>query len=151
VALARGDFDPAELDLLEAGANAILRLPPGSDWDDRLVRLIHIPMRRAFRFPMHLQVDDAFRSSGEVFDVVALNLSVNGLLIESSKALAVGEDVNFAFHLPQEAGLVTGSGTVVRQASGIGQFGVELTHVEGDGRVRIKRFVEGLGASAAAV
>jgi PilZ domain len=108
-------------------------------------------VRRALRFPMHLQVDDAFRSSGEVFDVVALNLSVNGLLLESSKLLAVGEDVNFAFHLPQDAGLVTGAGTVVRQGSGIGQFGVELTHVEGDGRVRIKRFVESFGSSAAAV
>src|SRR5918994_141893 len=30
VVMARGDFDPGEVDLLEAGANAIPRLPPGA-------------------------------------------------------------------------------------------------------------------------
>ena len=35
-----------------------------------------------------------------------------------------------------------GTGTVVRQADGSNQFGIELTHVQGDGRVRIKSFVE---------
>jgi hypothetical protein len=33
-------------------------------------------------------------------------------------------------------------GTVVREAGPPGQFGVELTHVQGDGRVRIKQYVE---------
>src|SRR5438093_2132090 len=41
--VARGDLDPSELELLEAGANAILRLPPGPDWDERLLRLLDIP------------------------------------------------------------------------------------------------------------
>jgi hypothetical protein len=36
---------------------------------------------------------------------------------------------------------VRGTCTVVRVAAP-DQFGVELTHVEGDGRVRIKRYVE---------
>ena len=38
--VARGDFDETELALLEAGANAILRLPAGPDWDARLNRLM---------------------------------------------------------------------------------------------------------------
>ena len=41
----RGQFAPTEVDLLEAGANAILRFPTTSDWDDRLTRLLHVPVR----------------------------------------------------------------------------------------------------------
>jgi CheY-like chemotaxis protein len=142
VALARGDFDPREIELLQAGVNAILRLPPGADWDDRLVRLIHVPVRKAARLNVHLLVQDAYATSDEVLPVVALNLSVNGMLVESARPLQIGEDVHFAFHLPGTPEVVAGSGTVVRVADGSVQFGIELTHVQGDGRVRIKRFVE---------
>ncbi|HEY7516492.1 MAG TPA: PilZ domain-containing protein [Vicinamibacteria bacterium] len=142
VAIARGDFEPAEVALLEAGANAILRLPPGADWDDRLERLIHVPLRRAARFGVHVQIDSRFEVAGRIFPVTALNLSVNGMLVESAQGLRVGDDVQFAFRLPQSEEVVAGMGTVVREAGPAGQFGVELTHVQGDGRVRIKVFVE---------
>jgi CheY-like chemotaxis protein len=142
VALARGDFDGSELELLRAGANAILRLPPGADWEDRLVRLIHVPLRRAARLAVNLLVQDSYDNADRVLPVTALNLSVNGMLVESSCQLAIGEDVHFTFHLPDSLEAVAGSGTVVRLADGTGQFGIELTHVQGDGRVRIKRFVE---------
>jgi CheY-like chemotaxis protein len=145
VALARGDFDNSELELLQAGANAILRLPPGADWDDRLVRLLHVPIRKGARLPANLLVQDSYDNAERVLEVTAINLSVNGILVESSTELAIGEDVHFTFHLPDSPEAVAGSGTVVRVvrvAEGISQFGVELTHVQGDGRVRIKRFVE---------
>ena len=53
VVMARGDFDPAEVELLEAGANAILRLPAGPEWDERLERLMDVPgaRRRGSRCP----------------------------------------------------------------------------------------------------
>jgi CheY-like chemotaxis protein len=142
VALARGDFDASELELLQAGVNAILRLPPGADWDDRLVRLIHVPLRKAVRLPVHLLIQDSYDNEERVLPVTALNLSVNGMLVESSRHLAIGEDVHFTLRLPDSAVVVAGSGTVVRMADGTSQFGIELTHVQGDGRVRIKRFVE---------
>jgi CheY-like chemotaxis protein len=142
VALARGDFSPAELEILEAGANAILRLPPGPDWDDRLTRLVHVPVRREARFDVALQLEAGFGAQGDVFSARALNLSVNGLLIESELALQVGDDVHFAFQLPGEDAFVNGMGTVVRHGSQKNQYGVELSHVKGDGRVRIKKFVE---------
>jgi len=147
VVLARGDFDTSEVALLEAGANAILRLPPGPDWDDRLVRLIHVPLRRASRFSVHVQIASGFEVAGQIFPVTALNLSVNGMLVESPQKFRIGDDVQFAFHLPEIGGVVAGSGTVVRYAGPAGQFGVELTHVEGDGRVRIKQFVEAVGGA----
>ena len=145
VALARGDFDASDLELIQAGANAILRLPPGPDWDDRLVRLIHVPLRKAARLPVHLLLEDAYEGGDQVVPVTALNLSVNGMLVESGRTLAIGEDVHFAFQLPGSSPVVAGSGTVVRLADGTGRFGIELTHVQGDGRVRIKKFVEAGG------
>jgi CheY-like chemotaxis protein len=140
VALGRSEFGFDHLDLLEAGANAILPLPPGHDWDDRLMRLIHVPVRRATRFAVDIAIEGGLRS-GIAFRGRALNLSVHGLLLESRQPLQVGEDLRIGFEMPGVPGLVSGTGTVVRAASAL-HFGIELTHVDGDGRVRIKRYVE---------
>jgi CheY-like chemotaxis protein len=142
VALARGDFDSSEIELIAAGVNAILRLPPAADWDDRLVRLIHVPVRKEARLALHLLIQDGHESGEQVLPALVLNISVNGMLVESGRPLTLGEDVHFTFRLPGSSGPVAGSGTVVRLAEGSQRFGIELTHVEGDGRVRIKQFVE---------
>lgn len=140
VALGRSEFGFDHLDLLEAGANAILPLPPGQDWDDRLMRLIHVPVRRATRFAVDIAIEGGLHG-GLAFRGRALNLSVHGLLLECRHPLQVGEDLRISFEMPGVPGTVSGTGTVVRAASAH-HFGVELTHVDGDGRVRIKRFVE---------
>jgi len=142
VVLARGDFDPSEVAFLEAGANAILRLPPGPDWDDRLVRLIHVPTRRATRIAVKIHIDAGFAVAGEGMPVTALNISVTGMLVESENPMHVGDDVQFSFSLPGDTGAISGTGTVVRLANAANQYGLELTQVDGDGRARIKRFVE---------
>jgi CheY-like chemotaxis protein len=139
-ALGRSEFGFAHLDLLEAGANAILPLPPGGDWDDRLMRLIHVPVRKVTRFPVGLTIEGGLQS-GVAFAGRVLNLSVHGILLDCPQPLSVGEDLHFWFEMPAGHGPVRGEGTVVRQTPP-SHFGVELTHVEGDGRVRIKRFVE---------
>jgi CheY-like chemotaxis protein len=141
--LGRSEFGFAHLDLLEAGANAILPLPPGHDWDDRLMRLIHVPVRKVTRFPAGLAIEGGLRS-GLTFSGRVLNLSVHGILLECTQPLSVGEDLRFWFDMPAGYGPVRGAGTVVRQTPPA-HFGVELTHVEGDGRVRIKRYVESGG------
>lgn len=140
VALGRREFGFEHLGLLEAGANAILPLPPGHDWDDRLMRLIHVPVRRATRFPVDIAIEGGLET-GLSFTGRALNLSVHGLLLECSQALQVGEDLRFSFVMPGVSAVICGTGTVVRTSTG-DRFGVELTHVEGDGRVMIKRYVE---------
>jgi CheY-like chemotaxis protein len=140
VALGRSEFGFEHLALLESGANAILPLPPGQDWDDRLMRLIHVPVRKTTRFPVNLSVQGGLRG-GESFAARVVNLSVHGLLLECRHPLRVGEDVRLAFDMPRGHGAVEADGTVVRQALG-DRFGIELTHVAGDGRVRIKRYVE---------
>ncbi len=141
VVLGRTEFGFDHLEMLEAGANAILPLPAGQDWDDRLMRLIHVPVRKAARFAVDVAFEGGVRG-GASLTGRALDLSVHGLLLECRHRLEVGEDLRFSFVLPGEEGGVRGTGTVVRVASRH-LFGVELTHVDGDGRVRIKRYVEG--------
>ena len=140
VALGRSEFGFDHLELLEAGANAILPLPPAQDWDDRLMRLIHVPVRKTTRFPVNLSLQGG-RRGGESFAARVVNLSVHGLLLECRHPLRVGEDVRIVFDMPPGHGGIEADGTVVRQALA-DRFGVELTHVVGDGRVRIKRYVE---------
>lgn len=140
VALGRSEFGFDHLALLEAGANAILPLPPGQDWDDRLMRLIHVPVRKTTRFPVNLSLQGGLRD-GVSFAARVVNLSVHGLLLECRQSLKVGEDVRLRFDMPSGHGPVEARGTVVRQALA-DRFGVELTQVDGDGRVRIKRYVE---------
>ena len=107
VALGRAEFDFAHLDLLEAGANAILPLPPGGDWDDRLTRLIHVPARREARFGVDLAIEGGLRS-GQRFSGRALNLSVHGILLECRHPLDVGDDLRLTFEMPEGHGGVEG-------------------------------------------
>ena len=142
VAIGNDDLGASDLDLLQSGANAILHLPSDPEWDDRLYRLIHVPVRRSTRFKVHLQMDAWFGPEGESFAGQGVNLSVNGMLFSSDRPFRVGDDVHFAFQLPEIPGIIEGSGTVTRLA-GAHQYGLELTHVKGDGRQRIRTFVEG--------
>jgi CheY-like chemotaxis protein len=143
VALARGDFVSSELGLLEAGVNAVLRLPPAGDWDDRLFRLMHVPVRRDVRVPVHLQLDLGFGATGQIFAALALNVSVNGMLVESNHPMQVGDDLAFTLELPR-GGSIRGTATVVRHASGSSRYGMELAQVKGDGRVKLKAWMDGL-------
>jgi hypothetical protein len=104
------------------------------------MRLVHVPVRRASRFPVDIALEGGLKS-GLSFTGRALNLSVHGLLLECREPLQVGEDLRLSFALPGEKEPIRGTGTVVRAAESQ-RFGVELTHVDGDGRVRIKRYVE---------
>lgn len=144
VIVARGDFDPSEVELLEAGANAILRLPAGSDWDERLMKLIRVPVRKDVRFSVMFAVDAMPGHGGPGIPALALNLSANGMLLESNLALGIGEEVGLSFHVPGGAKTIAGTGRVVRQASPT-QFGVEFRQLEGAGRDEIRRLVETLG------
>jgi DNA-binding response OmpR family regulator len=140
--VSRGDFDPLEVILLEAGANAILRLPAGPEWDERLTRLMSVPVRRHARFAVSFNVVAMVGDYEDPVPASGLNVSRNGLLLETRLAdLKVGDMLRLEMRLPED--LVFGQGRVVRLA-GPGQFGVEFFALEDDGRERIARFVETL-------
>lgn len=130
VVMARGDFDPAEVELLEAGANAILRLPAGPEWNQRLERLMDVPVRKEARFPVSFHVE-ASANGGGTEQAQALNLSVSGMLIETSAPLAVRDDVELRFTLPRAPAPMRVAGQVVR-AAGDSEFGVEFRGLGAD-------------------
>ena len=136
--VARGDLDPAELGLLEAGANAILRLPPGPDWDERLVRLLDVPARREARLPVEFGVDTLGTGVGERLPAQAVNLSRSGMLIETMFDLGVGDEVELEFSLEGEE--VLARGRVVRRGEPR-LFGVQFAALPDYAAAKIQRFV----------
>jgi hypothetical protein len=126
------------VELLEAGANAILRLPPGPDWDDRIIRLIDVPVRREARLPVEFGVDALGTGVAERFPAQALNLSRSGILIETSAELGIGDELELEFPLDGET--VMGRGRVVRHGAPH-HFGVQFAPLPDWAAQRIERFV----------
>jgi DNA-binding response OmpR family regulator len=129
VVAARGELRPSELALLDAGANAVLRLPAGPDWDERLARLTRVPLRKALRLPVHLELEgrtllDLASANGTI-----LNLSATGMLIECDRPLDLGSEVAFSFHPPKAPAPIAGQGRIVRLA-GAGRVGIEFLHLD---------------------
>ena len=139
VVVARGDHDPLEVELLEAGANAVLRLPAGPEWESRLRALLAVPMRRQARLEVKLQVE-GFRAGGVPVEGLALDLSQTGMLLEVRTALRPGDDLDLRFHTPDKA-LVEARARVVRQASPV-RYGVQFASLGTAEKERIRRFVE---------
>jgi CheY-like chemotaxis protein len=139
----RGEFASEEVDLLEAGANAILRFPANAEWDERLTRLLEVPARREGRFSVQFAVDAYAGVSGGSGQALALNLSVNGVLLECPFPLAVGDELQLRFQLGDGGPPVAAAGRVVRQARA-GRFGIEFRKLEGDGARQIREFVASL-------
>jgi DNA-binding response OmpR family regulator len=142
IVVAQGDFDAVEVELLEAGANAIFRLPAGPDWDERLKKLVKVPTRRNARLPISFRVDATFSLEPNPIPATALNISETGLLLETRlMPLQVGDDLELEIPIDEgEEDMLKVEGRVVRQA-GAGQFGVEFRSLEDSLRKRLRAFV----------
>jgi CheY-like chemotaxis protein len=128
VAIARGDFISQEAEILEAGANAVLRLPVAPDWDLRLTRLVSIPGRREVRLAVRFKVYGLWGE--EKVPALALNLSLNGMLVEAQTELKVGDEIGLTFEVPTSDTLISGKGRVVRKAGSL-RVGLEFLELEG--------------------
>jgi CheY-like chemotaxis protein len=138
--LAFGDFQPLEIELLDAGANAILRLPPDAGWDDRLQRLLRVASRQEVRLPIRLAIEAGI--GAEVFgdaSARSINVSANGMLLETALPLRLGQHLSFTFQIEGGA-RVTGRGRVVREA-GSSQFGIDFVDLDEDGREAVRWLV----------
>jgi len=141
--VSRGDFDPREMDLLEAGANAVLRLPAGADWDERLTRLAQVPTRTEVRCQVEFELEATARAGAPPLRGLVVNLSTTGLLLECAEPLPLGEDLDLRFRLPGAGPEIVGCGRVVRHTPG-GRYGIEFYGLEGQGSEYVRRFVETL-------
>lgn len=144
VVMARGDFEAVEVELLECGANAVLRLPAGPEWNQRLERLMDVPVRKETRFPVAFGVE-ASSNGGDAANAQALNLSASGILIETACALQVLDEVQLQIGLPVAIEPMRVAGQVVRVAAP-SQFGVEFRSLGPEESRRIQSYLATLGA-----
>jgi DNA-binding NtrC family response regulator len=132
--LAHGDIEPLELELLQLGANAILRIPPDAGWDDRVAKLLKVPQRQEARLPVQMVVH-----TGESGETQALNLSVTGMLVQSQAPLQLFQELNFRFQLP-DGSQVSGRARAIRMP-GAGQYGLEFVTLDSDSKDAISDYV----------
>jgi CheY-like chemotaxis protein len=140
VVFSEDDFDPSEVEVLEAGANAILRLPPGDDFNDRVSRLMEVPARRDVRLPVRLQVS-ASSGFGATVPVLALNLSSTGILLESNHPLNMGDEVSVAFRFEESGEIFSASAHITRTA-GPNRYGATFETIT-RGEAALKTFLAG--------
>jgi CheY-like chemotaxis protein len=135
VVLARGAVRSAESELVDAGADGVLRLPAGVGWDTNFARMVGLPLRRQERLALSLRVDAQI--ADDLVTATILNLSEYGMLIQSPVPLELGREIDFSFRLAPGATPITGTGRVVHAVSPT-QFGIELLVLEADDRERIR-------------
>jgi hypothetical protein len=131
-----------ELGLISAGANAVLRLPPGPEWEARIARLLRVPARKETRVPVLLGFEATVGARS--LEGRVLNMSQTGMLLECAAAtVPLGSELAFSFELPgfeATRGDIRGRGRVVRLA-GSGRLGIEFVELEEMGQELLRRFL----------
>jgi two-component system cell cycle sensor histidine kinase/response regulator CckA len=135
--------DAAEL--REAGANLVLAQPVDARlWDGPIRRLLEVPPRRSGRLPAAFQVWDGPAAGPRRLRGHALNVSLHGALLESTRSLTIGTKLDLTLALP--TGSVRALAEVVRDAGAAGRrfrAGVQFLVLRDDAAERIRTFVSG--------
>jgi CheY-like chemotaxis protein len=132
--------------LLQAGANVVLsgRADP-FHWNEALETLLRVPWRRQVRISVRFWVWFHFSDDDQPIQGRALNLSVHGMLLETSQPVEIGAKLEAQFQLHDSAPPMTVIGQVMRAAGaadGQWRYGVQFTSLQGDDRERLRAFVE---------
>jgi len=141
VIVARGEQQLEELGLLDAGANAVLRLPPGPEWDARVEPLLHVPTRKQTRLSVNLRFVAQMKPAHAPGRIV--NLSATGMLIEVLATLPVGAEVRFSTELSgfeTSSGEIKGTARVVR-VGGSNLYGMRFVSFEDSGGELLRRYL----------
>lgn len=109
----------------------------------KTVMLLDIPARKEYRVLMNLKI------SGEkdniFFSAISLNISINGILLQTAAALNVGDKIKCSLFLPKGS-LITFIGEIVRVRKsvheGLNYYGVRFTSITEDAREAIDYFVK---------
>jgi CheY-like chemotaxis protein len=129
-----------------AGANAVLSGRPDPFlWNEALETLLRVPWRRQVRISVRFWVWFHFSDDEPPIQGLALNLSVHGMLLETSHPVDIGAKLEAKFQLHESARPISVIGQVVRAAGtaeGQWRYGVEFTSLNGDDRERLRGFVE---------
>ena len=134
----------AELTLREAGANVVLSERLNEPlWDDAIQELVNVPPRRPVTLPVSVAVGARPGPREGRYEVLAKNISVRGLLVETPRPLPSGTVVNLFFSLPASETPLHLVGRVVweRPGNGTTRQGIEFLGFHGDALGRIASFV----------
>lgn len=124
--------------------DAVLALPPGPEWDARLVDVLQVPTRQQARYDVSFDVEARLRDLPLSQHGLALNISAGGILIDArGLRLHAGDDVGLALRLPGPGDPVEGRARVVRQPVEE-RLGLRFEAFSGDGDVRIREFLAAL-------
>ena len=143
IVLISDDLHPHDVsDGFLAGASFFLYKPIDKDRLLRLVRATHGAMehqdRRTRRVPLKSRVQLHFR--GQDIEAETIDISMEGLLIRTSKTIPIGSSVEVRLHLGQAASPILGSGSIVR-LHGRDLMGIHLARLNIAESQRLQEFL----------
>jgi hypothetical protein len=139
VALSQGGGEQAYE--MGSSVDAILSLPPGPDWDERLVQVLHVPTRKQVRFEISFEVVTRPRQKPVDYRGLALNMSSGGILLECvGLSLQPGDDVELIMPIPGVPSPVEGRARVVRQPIHE-RLGLRFEAFSGNGDAHVRDFL----------
>jgi hypothetical protein len=128
------------------GIDAILSMPPGPEWDDRLVDVLQLPTRKQARFDVSFAVEARLRHRPLIQRGLVLNISIGGILIDAQGLrLQAGDDVSLSLQIPGTGDPVEGRARVVRQRLAE-RLGLRFEAFSGNGDARIREFLAALAS-----
>lgn len=103
-----------------AGISVLLTKPLSPERLVGLVRVLRGPMltekRRRARLPLRTTVEG--KLGGKMFKAESINVGEGGILMESSRDLEIGEEVDLEFGVPGASSVLKPRGKVIRKESG---------------------------------
>jgi hypothetical protein len=136
--LARRSAEKAFTDAFDDDSVEMLHLPPGPDWNERLVRLLRVTPRRAIR--QRVDFDVYARGERSAMRIAGRDVSVGGMLVESVEEFEIGEKLRVRFSLPHAVDPLEGTAWVVRKGRPR-QWGLEFLYLDGTGLDDLGRYV----------
>jgi hypothetical protein len=147
VALSHEVPAPDDDDMASGRVNAVLALPPGPEWDDRLDQVLQMPTRKQARYDVRFDVETLLQRAGS-HRGLALNMSSGGILIECAGLdLHPGDDVALNLPIPGLQVAVEGRARVVRQPDPE-RVGLRFEAFAGDGDAHVREFLASLAAQS---
>jgi hypothetical protein len=126
--------------------DAVLALPPGPEWDDRLDQVLEVPTRKQERFDVQFDVQTLLGQKPTACKGLVLNMSAGGILIECAGLhLYPGDDVVLSLPIPNSGTPVEGRARVVRQPIEE-RLGLRFEAFAGNGDAKVRDFLASLAA-----
>lgn len=145
IAALLGDDALDEQTLRDAGVNVVLSKQQAEPlWDDAFQELVNVPPRRWVTLPVQVALGPRPAPNVQPVEMVARNVSVRGLLIESQNPFPLGMVISIFLKLPQRVDKLHLVGRVVwerPEGSELTRQGVEFLGFHGDAMGAIAAFV----------